>query len=107
MHPIATYFSPEARKAVREAFTNVDNVQTSVFGEVTMFDGTLCCPIGIAMIVDGRDSRDGVQVYYAPGSETVSKAFIGLMSRVVEEASASFINSRYTAASVQEQWADA
>lgn len=67
MHPIASRFSPEARQAVVEAFSDAEQVSPSHYGLVARFRGQIVCPIGLAMIVDGKDADNTISdKYYVP-----------------------------------------
>lgn len=74
MHPIASRFSPEARQAVVDIFSDENRISSSPYGLVVPYNGQLVCPLGIALIVDGKDCDNYGFTYYVPPSEEVASA---------------------------------
>lgn len=98
MDNVVTHFSDKARQTVVDLFGDPAKVEPSGTGLVVQYEGIRCCPIGLALRVDGKDDYDDRFGWgrYTPDAGRIAECLTGARydqkSLVIRKEAAAFIN---------------
>lgn len=100
MHNVVRHFSDKARQTVVDLFSDPTKVEQSLTGLVVMYEDIFCCPIGLALRVDGKDDFDddviSIVKKYTPDSARIAECLTGSRdsqeAQRIEKEARAFIN---------------